>query len=149
MNRMPILSLSLLARLLQGESLSGSLRWDRDILRMERAVLVQRNSRYELQGMGGNKGDVESSVTVASCLSQHLCSGAFCQSKLTGVFITDEFWLLVNIGHFKVGCVMQGSIPFHLMPLFHEPLLQSLRTERILGPGSHPCKRLQDGGVSR
>ncbi len=35
---------------LQGTSLQSSLRWERDIIRLERAVLAQRRSRYEVQG---------------------------------------------------------------------------------------------------
>ena len=34
----------------QGESLSGAFRWERDVLRLERAVLQQSHSRYEVQG---------------------------------------------------------------------------------------------------
>ncbi|CAL8466123.1 g5659 [Coccomyxa elongata] len=35
---------------LQGQSLSGAFRWERDVVRLERAVLQQANSRYEVQG---------------------------------------------------------------------------------------------------
>jgi hypothetical protein len=35
---------------LQGESLSGSFRWEGDIIRLERAIIQQKRSRYELQG---------------------------------------------------------------------------------------------------
>ena len=34
----------------RGEMLSGSFRWEGDIVRLERALLQQQNSRYELQG---------------------------------------------------------------------------------------------------
>ncbi|KAL0047976.1 hypothetical protein WJX82_004829 [Trebouxia sp. C0006] len=35
---------------LQGEALSGGVRWERDVIRLEKAVLQQRSSRYEVQG---------------------------------------------------------------------------------------------------
>jgi len=35
---------------LQGESLSGSFRWEGDIIRLERATVQQKRSKYELQG---------------------------------------------------------------------------------------------------
>lgn len=35
---------------LQGESLGGSFRWEQDIIRLERAIIQQKRSRYELQG---------------------------------------------------------------------------------------------------
>ncbi|MAD20600.1 MAG: hypothetical protein CMJ52_10720 [Planctomycetaceae bacterium] len=35
---------------LQGESLGGSFRWEGDIIRLERAIVQQKRSRYELQG---------------------------------------------------------------------------------------------------
>lgn len=35
---------------MQGEALSGAFRWERDVLRLERVVLEQRHSRYEVQG---------------------------------------------------------------------------------------------------
>ncbi|KAK9840821.1 hypothetical protein WJX81_007219 [Elliptochloris bilobata] len=35
---------------LQGRSLSGAFRWERDVVRLERAVLEQAASRYEVQG---------------------------------------------------------------------------------------------------
>lgn len=34
----------------QGDSLSGGFRWERDVIRLEKAVLQQRQSRYEVQG---------------------------------------------------------------------------------------------------
>lgn len=34
----------------QGESLSGAVRWERDVVRLERATLEQKHSRYEVQG---------------------------------------------------------------------------------------------------
>jgi hypothetical protein len=34
----------------QGTSLQSALRWERDIVRLERCVLAQGRSRYELQG---------------------------------------------------------------------------------------------------
>ena len=33
---------------LQGEALSGGVRWERDVIRLEKAVLQQRTSRYDL-----------------------------------------------------------------------------------------------------
>ena len=33
---------------LQGEALSGGVRWERDVIRLEKAVLQQRSSRWEL-----------------------------------------------------------------------------------------------------
>lgn len=33
---------------LQGEALSGGVRWERDVIRLEKAVLQQRTSRYPL-----------------------------------------------------------------------------------------------------
>lgn len=35
---------------LSGESLSGGVRWERDVIRLEKMVLQQRQSRYEIQG---------------------------------------------------------------------------------------------------
>jgi hypothetical protein len=35
---------------LQGESLSGGFRWDRDVIRLEKAAIQQKQSRYEVQG---------------------------------------------------------------------------------------------------
>ena len=35
---------------LQGESLSGGFRWEKDVFRLEKFVLQQQNSRYEVQG---------------------------------------------------------------------------------------------------
>ena len=35
---------------LQGESLGGSFRWEGDIIRLERAIIQQKRSKYELQG---------------------------------------------------------------------------------------------------
>ncbi|KAK9862508.1 hypothetical protein WJX84_009406 [Apatococcus fuscideae] len=35
---------------LQGQSLDGALRWERDLIRLERTTLQQNNSRYEVQG---------------------------------------------------------------------------------------------------
>ena len=34
----------------QGEALSGAFRWERDVVRLERVVLEQKRSRYEVQG---------------------------------------------------------------------------------------------------
>jgi hypothetical protein len=35
---------------LGGESLSGGFRWERDVVRLEKLILQQKNSRYEVQG---------------------------------------------------------------------------------------------------
>ncbi|KAL0030394.1 hypothetical protein WJX79_000988 [Trebouxia sp. C0005] len=41
---------SLRGEVQEGEALSGGVRWERDVIRLEKAVLQQRSSRYEVQG---------------------------------------------------------------------------------------------------
>ena len=56
---------------LHGESLSGGFRWEKDVFRLEKFVLQQNQSRYELQG----EYVLPSSVKLPSSVSELLNSG--------------------------------------------------------------------------
>ena len=66
---------------LRGESLSGGFRWERDVVRLERVVLAQARSRYEVQGEYNVPPNMRIPASAADLLAN---AGARRQQRLPG-----------------------------------------------------------------